>query len=49
MNETWLRFPVGGFYSYSNMGMDLVGYVLSRQSHLTFPDYMKKKLLPNLR
>ncbi|PWS26116.1 hypothetical protein DHW03_15065 [Pedobacter yonginense] len=48
MNDSWLRFPVGKFYSYSNMGFDLVGYVLSKQSNMTFPDYMNKTLFTPL-
>jgi CubicO group peptidase (beta-lactamase class C family) len=30
ISDTWLRFPVGTGYAYSNLGIDLAGYVLQR-------------------
>ena len=28
ISDTWLRFPVGSGYAYSNLGIDLAGYIL---------------------
>ena len=28
ISDTWLRFPVGTGYAYSNLGIDLAGYLL---------------------
>jgi CubicO group peptidase (beta-lactamase class C family) len=48
ISETWLKFPVGEHYSYSNLGMDLVGYALQRISGKPFTEYMKEELLEPL-
>ncbi len=48
VSQTWLRFPVGQRYSYSNLGVDLAGYILQVRSGMPFPQYMKKKLLDPL-
>ena len=45
ISETWLRYPVGQRYSYSNLGVDLAGYILQIRSGKTFADYVKEKLL----
>ena len=45
ISRTWLRFPVGQRYSYSNLGIDLAGWILQTQSGLPFHEYVKKKLL----
>src|SRR5437870_4157082 len=42
--DTWLQFPVGQRYSYSNLGIDLAGWVLQLLSHRPFPLYMKEVL-----
>ena len=42
--DTWLLFPVGSKYSYSNLGMDLVAYTLQLISGNSFPDYVKKEV-----
>ncbi len=46
--QTWLRFPVNERYSYSNLGVDLAGYVLQIRSGLPFQEYVKRKLLDPL-
>ena len=43
--RTWLRFPVGQRYSYSNLGVDLAGYILQVRSGMPFHQYVKQKLL----
>ena len=30
ISDTWLRFPVGSGFAYSNLGIDLAGYILER-------------------
>jgi len=44
ISDTWLRYPVGQRYSYSNLGVDLAGYILQVVSGKSFGQYMKEKL-----
>ena len=37
ISDTWLRFPVGTGYAYSNLGIDLAGYILEQVSNKPFP------------
>lgn len=48
ISDTWLRYPVGQRYSYSNLGIDLAGYILEVVSGMPFEKYMKVKLLDPL-
>ena len=43
--DTWLMFPVGQAYHYSNNGPDLAGYILQQQAGRPFAQYMQEKLL----
>jgi len=43
--DTWLRFPVGQRWSYSNLGMDLVAYTLQLVYGKSFSEYMREELL----
>jgi len=45
ISQTWLKFPVGQGYSYSNLGIDLAGYILQVRSGLPFEQYMQEKVL----
>jgi len=45
ISDTWLRYPVGYRYSYSNMGIDLAGYILEKKSGQPFADYIRDKIL----
>jgi CubicO group peptidase (beta-lactamase class C family) len=45
ISETWLRFPVGTGYAYSNLGIDLAGHILEQVSHRPFPLLMHESLL----
>jgi CubicO group peptidase (beta-lactamase class C family) len=45
ISNTWLRFPVGQRFSYSNLGIDLAGYILQVVSGMPFEEYMQVKLL----
>lgn len=43
--DTWLRYPVGYCYSYSNLGIDLAGYILQVKTGMPFWDYIEQKVL----
>lgn len=45
ISDTWLRYPVGYHFSYSNLGLDLAGYILQQQSGIPFERYVEKKVL----
>ena len=45
ISDTWLMFPVGQAYNYSNSGPDLAGYILQVRSGIPFEQYMQEKLL----
>lgn len=45
ISDTWLRFPVGTGYAYSNLGIDLAGYILQRAYGQPFPNLMREKVL----
>ena len=48
ISDTWLRFPVGHHFEYSNLGMDIAGYVLQRQSGLPFHEFVRRELFAPL-
>jgi CubicO group peptidase (beta-lactamase class C family) len=48
ISDTWLRHPVGQRFNYSNLGVDLAGYVLQVASRRPFEEYVKDKLLDPL-
>jgi CubicO group peptidase (beta-lactamase class C family) len=45
ISDTWLRYPVGYRYSYSNLGIDLAGYILQEMVGMPFWDYIQQKVL----
>jgi CubicO group peptidase (beta-lactamase class C family) len=45
ISRTWLRFPVGTGVAYSNLGIDLAGYLLERVWDQPFPAVMQRSLL----
>ena len=45
ISDTWLRFPVGTGYAYSNLGIDLAGYILERVEGKPFAQVMRDSLL----
>jgi CubicO group peptidase (beta-lactamase class C family) len=45
ISDTWLRYPVGCRYSYSNMGIDLAGYILEKKSGRPFTIYIRDRIL----
>ena len=48
ISDTWLRFPVGHHFEYSNLGVDLAGYILQRVSGLPFHAYLRRELFAPL-
>ena len=48
ISSSWLRFPVGKNWAYSNLGIDLAGYIIQRRSGIPFTQYVQKKLLAPL-
>jgi CubicO group peptidase (beta-lactamase class C family) len=45
ISETWLRYPVGKGYAYSNLGIDLAGYILERVCGKPLAAIMQEKVL----
>ena len=48
ISDTWLKFPVGTRYSYSNLGIDLAGYILQVRSGMPFVQYVQQNVLDPL-
>ncbi len=48
ISDTWLRFPVGERHRYSNLGVDLAGYILQTVTKTPFADYLKAALFDPL-
>jgi CubicO group peptidase (beta-lactamase class C family) len=48
ISETWLRFPVGSGYAYSNLGIDLAGYILERVEGMSFSKVVRESLFEPL-
>jgi CubicO group peptidase (beta-lactamase class C family) len=48
IQDTWLRYPVGERFSYSNLGIDLAARVLERVSGMAYWDCLKGWLLAPL-
>jgi CubicO group peptidase (beta-lactamase class C family) len=48
ISDTWLRFPVGAGYAYSNLGIDLAGYILQTVTGRPFADYQRDQLFQPL-
>lgn len=46
--DTWLRFPVGDRYRYSNLGYDLAGYILEQKVGLSYAEWLRQKLFAPL-
>lgn len=41
----WLRYPVGYHFAYSNLGIDLAGHILEKQSGIPFEIFVEQKVL----
>jgi CubicO group peptidase (beta-lactamase class C family) len=45
ISRTWLRSPVDERYCYSNLGIDLAGYILQVRSGMPFAEFVRRKIL----
>ena len=48
IRNTWLKFPVGTDYSYSNLGPDLAAKIVEQVSRMKFNDYLKTQVFEPL-
>ncbi|MCF7220745.1 serine hydrolase domain-containing protein [Marilutibacter chinensis] len=48
ISDTWLRFPVGERYRYSNLGYDLAGFILHERTAMPYAQWLRRKLLEPL-
>ncbi len=48
ISQTWLRFPVGERYRYSNLGFDLAGYILQKVTKRPFASCIRTMLFDPL-
>nr|WP_269091222.1 serine hydrolase [Actinopolymorpha cephalotaxi] len=48
IRDTWLRFPVGHHYEYSNLGIDLAALVVQRVTGLAFHEFVRTEILQPL-
>lgn len=46
--DSWLKFPAGERFEYSNQGIDLAGYALEVASGKPFADFMREEILAPL-
>lgn len=44
ISDTWLRYPVGARYSYSNLGLDLAAFVVQEASGIPFEEFVRSRL-----
>ncbi len=48
ISDSWLRYPVNYRYSYSNLGIDLAGYILQKKAGIPLWEYIKRIVLDPL-
>jgi CubicO group peptidase (beta-lactamase class C family) len=48
LSKTWLKFPVGTNYSYSNLGYDLASAIIAQKTGASFSDYLKSRIFQPL-
>jgi CubicO group peptidase (beta-lactamase class C family) len=44
ISNSWLEFPVGTGFSYSNAAMNIVAYALERITRMPYPEYVQEAL-----
>jgi CubicO group peptidase (beta-lactamase class C family) len=49
ITETWLKYPVGLSYSYSNLGFDLLAQIIEKMSGISYSDFCKTKIFRPLK
>lgn len=45
LEDCYLAYPVGYRYKYSNIGFDVLGYIIQEMRATLFPDYMRENML----
>lgn len=48
ISDTWLKHKVNSQHAYSNLGMDLVAYILETQAGKPYEDYLEERLFDPL-
>ena len=48
ISDSWLRFPVGYRFEYSNLGVDLAAFVIQSRSGVPFAEYVRQNVLEPL-
>ncbi|OFX89522.1 MAG: hypothetical protein A2W99_14440 [Bacteroidetes bacterium GWF2_33_16] len=48
ISDTWLRFPIYQRFSYSNLGVDLAGYIIEKVFGIPFHKYVEEKVLKSI-
>lgn len=48
ISSSWLRYPVGQRFSYSNLGFDLAGQLVATRSKQNLVDYLRRSVLEPL-
>jgi CubicO group peptidase (beta-lactamase class C family) len=48
ISQTWLRYPVGQRYEYSNLGFDLAGYILQTVAKMPFAQCLQQSVFAPL-
>jgi CubicO group peptidase (beta-lactamase class C family) len=48
LRDSWMKAPVGSRYSYSNVGVDLAGYVLQLHASSSFAEVMRQEVFAPL-
>jgi CubicO group peptidase (beta-lactamase class C family) len=48
ISQTWLRYPVGERYRYSNLGFDLAGFILQETTGMPYAEWLRRKLFEPL-
>ncbi|HID8536547.1 TPA: serine hydrolase domain-containing protein [Stenotrophomonas maltophilia] len=48
ISQTWLRYPVGTRYRYSNLGFDLAGHILEQAAGVDYPQWLRRRIFEPL-
>lgn len=48
INKTWLKFPSGTNYAYSNLGFDLASAIIAQKTGGSFSEYLKSRIFQPL-
>lgn len=48
ISDTWLRFPVGDRYRYSNLGYDLAGHIVERVAGVSYAEWLRRRIFEPL-